>query len=369
MAEKSYFWSGTTIGDAGGYSDGSFRNFIKAVTGLKNFSSSQGIIPKSGSSPSSEPLFATQSPIPSASVSVSIGEAFVNGAWYVNDSPKTLTIEPNISGNDRIDLVVLRFDVNEQTVRLSVIKGAPDPSPTQPVIVQNTSIWDLKICSVLVVNGFSSIVDANITDERVFYLSRTDQGGTGQNSYTAGDILYANAPNTLAKLGIGANSQILTVVADTPAWAAPVSGVSMAMLQYQEPQNTTGTSYTSGDWRTLTLNSKPYDPDNIVTLASNVLTVGAGRYLFYAQTALLTNGWLGHIRVHDTATDIELGRFSTYNQSNTVERRVFTVLGVGDFSATTTVEFQVRVTGTMMTHVQGNAFGVEPYTQAIVLKI
>ena len=34
-------------------------------------------------------------------------------------------------------------------------------------------------------------------------------GGTGQSSYTTGDILYASASNTLAKLALGTSGQVL----------------------------------------------------------------------------------------------------------------------------------------------------------------
>ena len=46
-----------------------------------------------------------------------------------------------------------------------------------------------------------------------------DQGGTGQTSYAAGDIVYASAINTLAKLTIGSNGQRLVVAAGVPSWA------------------------------------------------------------------------------------------------------------------------------------------------------
>ena len=45
-------------------------------------------------------------------------------------------------------------------------------------------------------------------------------GGTGQTTYTTGDILYASAANTLSKLAIGSNTQVLTVVSGAPVWAA-----------------------------------------------------------------------------------------------------------------------------------------------------
>ena len=46
-----------------------------------------------------------------------------------------------------------------------------------------------------------------------------DQGGTGQTSYAAGDIIYASGVNTLAKLTIGTTGQRLVVAAGVPSWA------------------------------------------------------------------------------------------------------------------------------------------------------
>jgi hypothetical protein len=51
-------------------------------------------------------------------------------------------------------------------------------------------------------------------------------GGTAQTTYTTGDILYASAANTLSKLAIGSNTQVLTVVSGAPAWAAASGGGS-----------------------------------------------------------------------------------------------------------------------------------------------
>ena len=48
-------------------------------------------------------------------------------------------------------------------------------------------------------------------------------GGTAQSTYTQGDILYSSASNTLAKLGIGANTYILTSTGSIPQWVAPSS--------------------------------------------------------------------------------------------------------------------------------------------------
>jgi len=49
-------------------------------------------------------------------------------------------------------------------------------------------------------------------------------GGTGQTTYTTGDILYASASNTLTKLSVGSNGQVLTVSSGVPTWAASAGG-------------------------------------------------------------------------------------------------------------------------------------------------
>jgi len=47
----------------------------------------------------------------------------------------------------------------------------------------------------------------------------TTYGGTGLSSYTAGDILYASATNTLGKIAKGTDGQVLTMVSGMPAFA------------------------------------------------------------------------------------------------------------------------------------------------------
>ncbi|MCF1193365.1 hypothetical protein LRR18_17380, partial [Mangrovimonas sp. AS39] len=67
----------------------------------------------------------------------------------------------------------------------------------------------------LTFTGTSSTI--NVTTQSPIALTAR-QGGTAQTSYTTGDILYSNATNSLAKLGIGSTSQILTITAGIPAW-------------------------------------------------------------------------------------------------------------------------------------------------------
>ena len=49
-------------------------------------------------------------------------------------------------------------------------------------------------------------------------------GGTNQTTYAIGDILYASAANTLSKLAIGTNSQVLTISGGVPTWQNSAGG-------------------------------------------------------------------------------------------------------------------------------------------------
>ncbi len=49
------------------------------------------------------------------------------------------------------------------------------------------------------------------------------KGGTGNSSYTTGDILYATGATTLSKLAIGSDAQVLTVSSSLPSWQTGVS--------------------------------------------------------------------------------------------------------------------------------------------------
>jgi hypothetical protein len=55
-------------------------------------------------------------------------------------------------------------------------------------------------------------------------------GGTGFTSYTAGDMIYASALNTLSKLGIGTTGNVLTVSGGVPIWAAPATSGTVTSI-------------------------------------------------------------------------------------------------------------------------------------------
>jgi len=52
----------------------------------------------------------------------------------------------------------------------------------------------------------------------------TTRGGTGQNTYSSGDILYASGSNTLSKLSVGSEGQVLTISSGFPSWSNSAGG-------------------------------------------------------------------------------------------------------------------------------------------------
>ena len=62
-------------------------------------------------------------------------------------------------------------------------------------------------------------------------------GGTGQTTYTTGDILYASAANTLSKLPIGGANNVLSVSGGLPSWQ------TLGSIDWQLAGNSVTTAY------------------------------------------------------------------------------------------------------------------------------
>ena len=68
---------------------------------------------------------------------------------------------------DRIDRVVLRYDVTDREIRLEVKKGTFASSPVAPALQRDVNAYELALADIYVANGVISITQANITDQRL----------------------------------------------------------------------------------------------------------------------------------------------------------------------------------------------------------
>lgn len=113
-------------------------------------------------------------------------------------------------------------------------------------------------------------------------------GGTSFASYTAGDTIYASGSTALSKLGIGANTYMMTSTGTAPQWSDP-AGVTVgnATNAVSATSATTATNLAGG-----AIGSVPYQSNagattflNLGTLG-DVLIVGAGAPQYAAQSTL-----------------------------------------------------------------------------------
>jgi hypothetical protein len=101
---------------------------------------------------------------------------------------------------------------------------------------------------------------------------------------TTGDIIYASAANTPARLGIGSSAQVLTVSGGIPAWATPASGTTFAGVSVYDSSNQ---AISNGVTTALTFNAEVFDTDGYHSTSTNTsrLTVPTGKAGYYLITA------------------------------------------------------------------------------------
>lgn len=100
-------------------------------------------------------------------IALPAGKAWINGYYYRNDASVTLPIANADGVLHRKDTVVLRWDVNERTISVQIIKGAFASTPVAPAIVRSVEQYDLKIAEVSIPAGTTAITQSQITDTRL----------------------------------------------------------------------------------------------------------------------------------------------------------------------------------------------------------
>lgn len=125
-------------------------------------------------------LQVTQSPSPGMSVNVASGWANIVGTTQANmgsymvynDASSLLTVTTANPSNPRIDIVVVQvydayYTGTLNSVSFSVIAGTPAVSPVAPTVPANS----ILLATVAVAAGATSILNANITDNRVMVVT------------------------------------------------------------------------------------------------------------------------------------------------------------------------------------------------------
>lgn len=100
-------------------------------------------------------------------VTLPAGRAWINGYFYRNDGALTLPLDNADGVLNRIDIVVLRWDVNARSITAQVVKGAPASDAVAPTITRTVEQYDLKLAEISIPAGTTAITQALITDFRL----------------------------------------------------------------------------------------------------------------------------------------------------------------------------------------------------------
>lgn len=114
----------------------------------------------------SNQLRVAQQKSPDMSVQVLGGQAWINGWWYDNTSTLNLRIDPADGTLDRVDIIVVQFNLTKREIKTIVRKGSPSAGATAPMLNRDDDLWELKLAEVNVSHGTVNITDVKITDTR-----------------------------------------------------------------------------------------------------------------------------------------------------------------------------------------------------------
>lgn len=135
------------------------------------------------------------------------------------------------------------------------------------------------------------------------------QGGTGQTTYTTGDILYSSSTNSLAKLPIGTTGQVLTVSSGVPAWTTITAFSSGMIVMWSGSVG----SIPSGWLLCNGTNGTPNLVDRFIVGAGSTYSVGAtggsanASVISHTHTAISTVTDPGHFHLYGGGQRVQAG--------------------------------------------------------------
>ena len=86
-------------------------------------------------------------------VSVNIGYAFIDGYAFRNPVIRVIELGTAEGALNRIDRIVVRWDLHQRDIYLAVLKGTPSAKPTAPPLTRNTEMWELALADIYVGKG------------------------------------------------------------------------------------------------------------------------------------------------------------------------------------------------------------------------
>lgn len=99
-------------------------------------------------------------------IRVNMGYAFINGYAFRNPVSKGVMLDRAEGAQNRVDRVVVRWDLVLRDIYIDVLKGVPSAKPVATALTRNTEVWELALADIYVGKGVTKILTQNITDQR-----------------------------------------------------------------------------------------------------------------------------------------------------------------------------------------------------------
>ena len=100
-------------------------------------------------------------------VTVKAGKAWINGYFYHNTGDLSLTLPVADGVLNRIDRIVVRWDLTERLISVVVKSSTPSASPTPPALQRDADAYELCLADITTGAGVTAISQAVITDRRL----------------------------------------------------------------------------------------------------------------------------------------------------------------------------------------------------------
>lgn len=102
----------------------------------------------------------------SAGVVIRAGRAWINGYFYFNTDDLNVKLNTADGVLNRIDRIVIRWDLTARTISAEVKSSAPSNNPTTPALQRDADAYELCLADVYVRAGSTAVLQSDITDQR-----------------------------------------------------------------------------------------------------------------------------------------------------------------------------------------------------------
>ncbi|WP_055071907.1 hypothetical protein [Clostridium massiliamazoniense] len=100
------------------------------------------------------------------SVIVNSGKAWINGYYYNNIEPLTLTLAASNTSYSRIDRVVCELNLNTRNIKTYILTGTFSANPVAPAIENGNNVYQLSLAEIKIMPNAINISQSSILDTR-----------------------------------------------------------------------------------------------------------------------------------------------------------------------------------------------------------